>query len=262
MKIYEIISEATAAPTPPSVAATPAKKSLAKVSAGKLVDNFILARKLNGAVIRNPMAQALGGYLRIIKYLGFYEIAEQLWQQKIAIDMLIAEGKIPKEDGAALYRQQIEKFALAIMATKAFVNLIRSLKYIPIVKWFVRIAAGATSVVTGGTSVVAALATEVGIIFLTKYLATNEGQKALSFWVVSIIDPSVVWLWNEGPGKIFGAWKTASEGGQAAAFTTIKGKASVTGANQAANPAQATAPGQAANPAIDATSTEKDQSDI
>jgi len=279
MKIYDIISEATApvvAPAtapktvrrakPTPAAPPPAKKAPALSSAGKLVDKYILTKKLHGTVITSRMAQALGGYLRIIKYLGFYEIAQQLWQQKIAIDMLIAEGQIPKEEGAALYRQQLEKFAIVIMGTAAFGNLLSKLKYIPIIKWFVRLAAGAATVGTagmlGGPAVMSALATEVGLIFLTKYLATNEGQKALAYWVANIIDPGVVWLWNEGPGKIFGAWKTASDTSQAKADSTIKGKASVTGANQAANPAQATAPGQAANPAIDATSTEKDQSDI
>jgi hypothetical protein len=203
------------------------------------------------------MAQALGSYLRIIKWLGFYEIAVQLWQQKLAIDGLVAEKQISAEDGTALIRQQYEKMAVAIIATAAFGKLISSLKYIPVIKWFVRIAAGAGTVATlgafGGPAIVFSLATEVGLIFLTKYLQSEEGQKALAYWVISIIDPGVVWLWNEGPGKIFGAWKVASEQSQNAADKTIKGKDS----GQGANPADA-APGAVipAKDAIKASSTE------
>lgn len=271
MKIYDIISEApaiapAAAPVVAPTTPTPSKLTKAKAAiskSSKLVDRYILTKKLHGTVVTNRMAGALGTYLRIIKWLGFYEIATQLWQQKIAIEGLVAEKQISKEDGQALIRQQYEKMAVAIMATAAFAKLIGMLKYIPVVKWFVRLAAGAAAGATlgalGGPAIIFALATEVGLIFLTKYLQTEDGQKALAFWVVSIIDPGVVWLWNEGPGKIFGAWKTASEEGQNAAAKTIKGKDS-NSSNQAANPVAGPAAGAAvpAKAAIDATSTDQD----
>ena len=272
MKIYDIISEAapaTPSPTPTTPAPVPGPtisrtRRVARAvtrnttKAGSLVDKYIMTKQLHGTAVTGRMAQALGSYLRIIKWLGFYEIAVQLWQQKLAIDGLIAEKQISKEDGTALYRQQVEKMAVAIIATAAFGKLISSLKYIPVIKWFVRIAAGAGTVATlgalGGPAVVGALATEVGLIFLTKYLQSEEGQKALAYWVINIIDPGVVWLWNEGPGKIFGAWKAASEQSQTAADKTIKGKDS----GQGANPAQTAAAGAAipAKDAITATSTE------
>lgn len=304
MKIYDIISEApstagtmspggiiipagstTAAPATTTVPVTPnagpqisrtrrtaravtragGKASASLSKAGSLVDRYILTKKLHGTVVTSRMAGALGSYLRIIKYLGFYDIAVQLWQQKLAIEGLVAEGQISKEDGQALVRQQYEKMAVAIMATAAFAKMIRMLKYIPVIKWFVRIAGGlatgATLGALGGPSVAIALATEVGLIFLTKFLQSEDGQKALAFWVVNIIDPGVVWLWNEGPGKIFGAWKTASDEGQAKADTTIKGKDSAPAANssnQGANPAPAAAAAAPAKAAIDATSTDQD----
>lgn len=285
MKIYDIISEApeyttpggivipagskTAAPVatparsvgsvPPSKAYTKASKTVSK--AGTLVDKYILTKNLHGTAITGRMAQSLGSYLRIIKYLGFYEIAVQLWQQKIAIEGLVAEKQISKEDGDELMRQQYEKMAVAIMATAAFGKMLRMLKYIPVIKWFVRIASGlatgATLGALGGPAIAIALATEVGLIFLTKFLASEDGQKALAFWVVNIIDPGVVWLWNEGPGKIFSAWKTASDESQVAADKTIKGKDSAKPVAQGANPAPA-AGAVPAKQAIDATSTEQD----
>ena len=308
MKIYDIISEApstagttspggivipagsrTAAPATTTTPATPnagpqiskARSTARAISSGAattkasllkgrdLVDKYILTKKIHGTVVTNRMAGALGTYLRIIKYLGFYDIAVQLWQQKLAIEGLVAEKQISKEDGQALIRQQYEKMAVAIMATGAFAKIIRMLKYIPVIKWFVRIAGGlatgATLGALGGPSLAIALATEVGLIFLTKFLQSEDGQKALAFWVVNIIDPGVVWLWNEGPGKIFGAWKTASEESQTVADKTIKGKDSAPAANssnQGANPALATAPAAAAaapaKAAIDATSTDQD----
>lgn len=225
-----------------SVAGTGTKASATLSRAGQLVDKYILTKNLHGEVITSRMGQALGSYLRIIKYLGFLDIAVLLWQQKIAIEGLVAEKQISKADGDALMRQQYEKMAVAIMATGAFAKFLRLLKYIPIVKWVVRIAAGiatgATLGALGGPSVMFALATEVGLIFLTKYLASEEGQKALAYFVVNIMDPGVVWLWNEGPGKLFGAWNTASPEAQAKADATIKGKDTpAAGANVGGKPA-------------------------
>lgn len=215
------------------------KVNLAKSQ--KLVDKYILTKQLHGQAVTTRMGQALGSYLRIIKYLGFFDIAVLLWQQKIAIEALVASKEISAEDGDALIRQQYEKMAVAVMATGAFAKMLRLLKYIPIVKWIVRVAAALATGVSlgtlGGPSVMFALATEVGLIFLTKYLASEEGQKALAFFVVNIMDPGVVWLWNEGPGKIFGAWKTASPEAQEKADTTIKGKDTPTdGSNVAGKP--------------------------
>jgi hypothetical protein len=104
------------------------------------------------------------------------------------------------------------------------------LKYLPVVKWFVRaggvIATGATLGLAGGPSAMIAIATEIGVIWLTKYLATKEGQEALAWWVVYIIDPSISWAWNESVGRISEAWKISGldKEAQAKVDGTIAGK--------------------------------------
>lgn len=238
MNIYEIINEATpvdpavrkaklaraqasrvAAPTtastPAQVAA--ASRGVAGTKVQDLVQKVILRDKIGGTMLTTKMSQALGGYLRIIKYFNFLQIAEQLWQQKIAIETLVTEKQITKADGDAAYRQQVEKMVVAIMATGGFASLIRGLKYIPLLKWFVRgaaaVATGASFGVLGGPSVMIALASEAGAIWFQNFLESPDGQKALAYWVTYFIDPSVTWLWNAGPGKIFGEWATISDEG-------------------------------------------------
>ena len=281
MHIYEIISEATpvdpatrkarlaraqAARTGTATAektATTAGKATAAAAGGTsrtsqinaLIKDTITRRNIGGTALETKVAQHLGGYLRIIKFFGFFPIALELWQQKEAIDILVAEKKISAEDGTAAYRMQIEKFAVSIMATSAFASLIRGLAFVPMLRWVVRgaaaLATGASLGALGAPAVALALASEAGAIWLQSFLASESGQKALAYWVLYIIDPSVTWLWNMGPGKIFGAWETASAEGReklsqlpnkdAAGKSTATGTAAT---GQAAQPAT----GQAAQP--------------
>lgn len=249
MKIYEIIVEApeavspggivipagakTAAPvvTPPTTAYTAGNKAGKTFKAVKgaianpsvqrvneLAKRVILRDKIGGATLETTMAKSLGGYLRLVKYFGFMQIAMELWTQKVAIDTLVAEKQITPEDGAIAYRQQVEKMVVAVMATAGFAKLIRGLRYVPLLKWLVRggalVATGASFGTLGAPSVALALASEAGAIWFQNFLESPDGQKALASWVTYLIDPSVTWLYNQGPGKIFGEWKTMSDAGQ------------------------------------------------
>lgn len=196
----------------------------------KLVDRYIIAHGIQGQVVTTRLGKTAGTFLRIIKWLGFLDIAIQLTQQSMAIKGLVASKEITAEEGHAAYRQQCEKMIVAIVATAGFAKLISALKYIPFVKWFVRAGAiaatGASLGAFGGPAIMFAIATEVGIIWLTKYLATKEGQEALAWWVIYIVDPSVVWIWNESVGRISEAWKMSevSKEAQAKIDGTIAGK--------------------------------------
>lgn len=219
MKIYEVIAEDAAY-----------NVGFAAGKVTKLVDRYIIAHGIQGQVVTSRLGKTAGTFLRIIKWLGFLDIAIQLTQQSMAIKGLVASKEITAEEGHAAYRQQCEKMIVAILATSAFAKLIGALKYLPFVKWFVRagtvVATGATLGALGGPSIMFAIATEVGIIWLTKYLATKEGQEALAWWVIYIVDPSVVWIWNESVGRIVEAWKISevSKEAQAKIDGTIKGK--------------------------------------
>ena len=219
MKIYEVIAEDAAY-----------NVGFAAGKVTKLIDKYIIAHSIQGEVVTTRLGKAAGTFLRVIKLLGYYDIAVVLWQQKIAIEGLVKSKQISQEDGDAAIRQQYEKLVAAVLAGSGFAKLIGMLRFLPFVKWFVRagtlVATGATLGALGGPSIMFAIATEVGIIWLQKYLATKEGQEALAWWVAYIIDPSVVWVWNESFGKIVEAWKIkeVSPEAQAKIDGTIKGK--------------------------------------
>jgi hypothetical protein len=224
MKIYEVIAED---------AAYNVGFAAGKVS--KLVDKYIIAHNIQGEVVTSRLAKGAGTFLRVIKLLGYYDIAVLLWQQKIAIQGLVKSKQISAEDGDAAIRQQYEKMVASILAAGGVVKLMALLRVLPFVKWFVRagtaVASGATLGALGGPAIMFAIATEVGIIWLQKYLATKEGQEALAWFVIYIIDPSVVWVWNESFGRIVEAWKLkeVSPEAQAKIDGTIKGKDTAAG---------------------------------
>jgi hypothetical protein len=219
MKIYEVIAEDAAY-----------NVGFAAGKTAKLIDKYIIAHSIQGQVVESRLAKTAGTFLRIIKLLGYYDIAVLLTQQSMAIRGLVKSKQISEEDGHAAYRQQCEKLVVSILAAGGVAKLISMLRFLPFVKWFVRagavVASGATLGALGGPSIMFAIATEVGIIWLQKYLATKEGQEALAWWVIYIVDPSVVWIWNESIGKIVEAWKLkeVSPEAQAKIDGTIKGK--------------------------------------
>jgi hypothetical protein len=219
MKIYEVIAEDAAY-----------NVGFAAGKVTKLIDQYIVAHKIQGEVVTSTLGKTAGTFLRVIKMLGYYDIALQLVQQSIAIKGLVAAKQITAEEGVAAYRQQCEKMVAAVIAAGVVTKLMSLLKILPFIKWFVRagavVATGASLGTLGGPSIMLAIATEVGIIWLQKYLATKEGQEVLAWWAIYIIDPSVVWLWNESFGRIVEAWKIdpLSKEAQAKVDGTIKGK--------------------------------------
>jgi hypothetical protein len=294
MKIYDIISEApstagtmspggiiipagsrTAAPQAPAPTAPNTGPQISKTRratravtsaatgprakwVGEKIKKVILRDKIAGEVVNNKMLQALGGHLRFLKMVGYGAIAYEIWQQKIAIDTLIKEGQISKEDGNAAYRAEALKFVAAIVASAALRAVIRIITTISGLRWFLRIAGGLGAGVSAGGTIAIALATEAAIVYLTNKLTTPEGQEMLGWMVMNIIDPAAVWMYNMGFGKFFGEIKEISpEGGAkvAAATSADAQKRAAAKGGQGANPAPA-AGAVPAKAAIDATSTE------
>lgn len=285
MKIYDIISEAPEAVSPggiviPAGAKTAAPIPQAPVAPGKtaqvagtvkktvqtaknvatspgvqrvnaLVKKVILRDKIAGEVVNSKMAQVLGGQLRILKMFGYATIAYELWQQKIAIETLVNEKAITKEDGDAAYRMQCEKFLAAILVSAGLRGLIRAISTVSGLRWIIRAGGALGGAPSGGATIVAALATEAVIVYLVNKLTTPEGQNMLSWIVMHIIDPGAVWMWNMGFGKLFGEIKEISAEGGEKVDTAVKANvqqsadaktvaAGGTVAKQAAQPAAGT----------------------
>ena len=273
MKIYDIISEAPAtAPVvalakPPKTTRRAKTKPIPAPAAGnpkmdrvtELIKKVILRDKIGGQIVNNKMVQAMGGYLRAVKILGYGALAAELYTQKTAIDILVAEGQISKEDGSAAYRMQAGKFIAAIMASFAFRGVIGLITTLSGLRWMIRIGGGLAGAPSGGATIVLALATEAAIVWLVNKLATPEGQTMLAWMVLNIIDPSAVWMWNMGFGKFFGEIKeispAAGEKVNAATQADAQKRATAKG-GQGANPAAGAA--VPAKAAIDATSTDQD----
>jgi hypothetical protein len=76
------------------------------------------------------------------------------------------------------------------------------------------------------------LGTEAASIWIQQNMTKPEWQKALSYCVMYAIDPGVVWLYNEGPGKFLGQIKTLSPQGAQAIAANPKLGPNVVGGTQ------------------------------
>ena len=269
MHIYEIISEAAPldaatrqARLARATAIAPAASS-AKNTSGimDLVRKMVASGRVSEQSVTKTMMQKIGNAWPVVKFLGFAPLAYTIWQQYAAVDQLLAEKQISPADAEAAKRIVITQGVTAVMATGAFGKLIGIVTTLSGIRWFIRGLGLVSSTVSFGATLAVTIATEAGIIWLQQYLATKEGQEQLAYTVLYFIDPGTVWLWNAGPGKIFGEWKEISDKGaeqmQKATGITPKTLAGTPAPASSTNtPAASTTPsvsaGQAAQPATDA----------
>lgn len=273
MHIYEIISEAApldaatrqarlaraqaARATTAAPAASPAKSTSGIMD---LVRKMVASGRVSEQSVTKTMMQKIGAAWPVVKFLGFAPLAYTIWQQYAAVDQLLAAKQISPADAEAAKRIIITQGVTAVMATGAFGKLISLVTTLSGIRWFIRGLGLVSSTVSFGATLAVTIATEAGIIWLQQYLATKEGQEQLAYTVLYFIDPGTVWLWNAGPGKIFGEWKDISDKGaaQMQKATGITPK-TPSGTPVPAASATPTAPtttnsttGQAAQPAADA----------
>ena len=223
MNIYEIISEATpvdAATRQSRLARAQASRVVPAATAAPkssnvmdLVKKLVASGQVSEKTVNTTMMQKIGNAWPVVKFLGFAPLAYTIWQQYTAVDQLLAAKQISPADAEAGKRIIITQGVAAVMATGAFGKLIKIVTTLSGIRWFIRGIGLVSSTVSLGASIAVTIATEAGIIWLQQYLATKEGQEQLAYTVLYFIDPGTVWLWNAGPGKIFGEWKDISDKG-------------------------------------------------
>jgi hypothetical protein len=195
MKVYEIISEVTA--PPPSRMGRNLKVMIATT-----------LRRIgpaDGASVTGFIPKALLKYIVIVKWLGFWDFAVEYYNQWRAIDALRKSGEIDDSDASAAKRIAAEEMVAKIIVSNKFGSFLR---------WILRLtvigrvgskiigigAAGATLGLLGGPAALEILATEAAAIWLEKYLKSDEGKNVIANCVMYAIDPTLTWLWNQGPG--------------------------------------------------------------
>lgn len=195
MKVYEIISEVTA--PPPSRMGRNLKVMIEKT-----------LRRIgpaDGATVKGLVPNALLKYITIVKWLGFWDFAVEYYNQWRAIDALKKAGELDDNDASAAKRIAAEEMVAKIIVSNKFGSFLR---------WILRLtvigrvgskiigigAAGATLGLLGGPAALEILATEAAAIWLEKYLKSDEGKNVIANCVMYAIDPTLTWLWNQGPG--------------------------------------------------------------
>ena len=177
-----------------------------KSGANKLFGRTAAVSPLNGKVTRvGRIPSAAMKYITVIKWLGFLPFLEEWWSQRQALDQQVADGTLSKADEDVALRQIAEQMVVKIMATQKFASLLSWIIRLTVVgRVAAYVAAGGASVATlgllGGPSVIALLATTAGAIWLEKFLGTEDGKQIIANVVMYAIDPTLTWLWNQGPG--------------------------------------------------------------
>ena len=166
---------------------------------------------LNGKVTKlGRIPSAAMKYITVVKWLGFLPFLEEWWSQRQALDKQVADGTLSKADEEVALRHISEQMVVKIMATQKFASLLSWIIRLTVIgRVAAYVAAGGASLATlgllGGPSVIALLATTAGAIWLEKFLGTEDGKQIIANVVMYAIDPTISWLWNQGPG----AWISA-----------------------------------------------------
>jgi hypothetical protein len=156
-------------------------------------------------------ARAAGMYLSLLKWLNFYDFAVEYWTNVTILEAMVKTGELEKSEYGPAKRMMAEELAVNIALSTAFPNLIKWFFRLRYLKWIPQILGGLATVFTGGgmaaAEIAIILATEAASIALQNYLKTPAGQECVSYIVVAVIDPGFKWLYDQGPGRMFGKLK-------------------------------------------------------
>jgi hypothetical protein len=256
MKIYDIISEEELPGflqpklkggtwTPPAAPVTPPPESpstAAKVSgavkgaaksvkgAAKSVASNPLSKKIDRLVSSTPVfkAQAVSklakigsAYLWFLRLFNMYDIAVGLHARWLVIDNLAAKGELTGTDVEAAKRVESEKAIVELTAAGTIAKIIMwVLRIITLGKLGSKVGGVVATVMTGGVLGAAAFAeiflVEAASLAFQKWLETSEGQEAVAWLVINCMDPTAVWLYNLGFGRMTDEIKGLSKSGEAA----------------------------------------------
>ena len=210
MKVYEIIvKESTTAPTGRG----------AQILAA--IDKFASTTPISKQTINLRMEKAIGAYLKFVYLFNLGIFAYQYWQDRLVIDEMIKQGQLKETDRDPALRLVAERVVVSMMASGIILRIIQ---------WFFRIwifgriatavAGTAAGIFTGGlfspASIALILAQEAAVLYLQRWLATDEGKECVAYIVINVFDPGVSFLWDLGPGTFVGHLKQISPEGQKA----------------------------------------------
>jgi hypothetical protein len=162
-------------------------------------------------------ARAAGSYLRLLKWIGFYDFGVQYWTNTEALEAMEKAGELQGDDLAAAKRMMVEELVVEVMASNAFPTMIRWILRLRWLKLIPQAIGGLGVLATGGLAtgaeVAIILATEAASIALQNWLKTPDGQETVAYIVLYAVDPGYVWLYNQGPGRFWGKIKGISPEG-------------------------------------------------
>lgn len=137
---------------------------------------------------RTNALKVLGGGLRIIRLVGYYDLyVGYQTDMAIAQDLLskqVEKEEITREQAEADYNE-VRKRALAVMVTTiAASSLLRyAIRTALGIRWLIRILALGGSLATGGLSLVFLLGSEIAMTYFLNWASSDEGRKTIAEYV-------------------------------------------------------------------------------
>jgi hypothetical protein len=161
-----------------------------------------------GAKILNSLPKGMMAYFRILKWLGFVDIALEFYQNKQQLEALLKDGSLKQADYNVGVRMLVEQTTAKILLSGAMARMLRYIiEGIFILRWTGRAIGVVGSVASlgllGGPLVIEILATEAIAIMFQRWLNSEDGKTAMAYIVMYCIDDTLVWVWNLGFGYYF-----------------------------------------------------------
>lgn len=256
MNIYEIIREApetvtpggivipagatTAAPlpSPPSPAnsgpqistarrkvrtvTVPGQKAIDKAFAGRLgKDKILLRGKQVDIGSLGNVGKISVVALNLVKYLSLLPFVFGYFGKLAILDDMVAQKELSQEDLGPARRMATEQLAANIVAAGAVIKMVKGIGLIlrggrTALAAMGLISAIPTGGATLGPTLAAFAASSIAITAINMWLQSEDGQKAVTYLIMTLIDPLVVGAYNLTAGQFVDKLKAISPGGQSA----------------------------------------------
>jgi hypothetical protein len=195
--------------------------------------------------------------LNLLKYLSLMPFVFGYFGKLAILNDMAAQGELSQEDLGPAKRMVTEQLAANIVAAGAVIKLVKGIGFILRGGKTALAAAGLIAAIpTGGATLGPTLAgfaaSTVAIAAINAWLQSEDGQQAVTYLIMTLIDPAVVGAYNLTAGQFVDKLKSLSPAGKAAtqkalgSSPTLKGV--VTGkpeVNQAAGQSQGAKPAAA-----------------
>jgi hypothetical protein len=266
MNIYEIIKEATppssiiippgsttAAPLPPPpspansgpqistarrkvrVVSVPAQKAIDRAFASRLgKDKILLRGKQVDIGSLGNVGKMTVVTVNLVKYLSLMPFVFGYFGKLAILDDMVAQGELSQEDLGPAKRMVAEQLAVNIVAAGAVLKLVKAIGLILRGGRTALALVGLLSAVpTGGATLGPTLAgfaaSSIAITAINAWLQSEDGQEAVTFLIMTLIDPMVVGAYNLTAGQFVDKLKSLSPAGQAATQKALSSSPTLAG---------------------------------